>query len=804
LARAAKKKKRPRNSAAWMFPLFLLLAATSGAAALIYEIVWLQMLELVIGSTALSVGILLAVFMGGLCAGSLALPHLAPRTLHPLRLYAAIELGIGTLGLAVLLVLPLVGRFYMSWAGHGFSGILMRGVAASVCLFPPTFLIGAALPALTRSLQRAPESTAGMGFLYATNIAGGFIGCLAAGFYLLRVYDITVATFVAGGLNAAIAMVAFVVSRRTGTAFDPAKEEVAAATDWSALRIYTGIALSGCCALGAETIWTRTLGLLFGASVYTFTLILAVFLAGLGLGSWVGSILSRSVVSAERALGWCQVLGAGAMAWAAYQVSVSLPHWPINPAISSSVVFTFELDFARACWTVFPSTVLWGASFSLALAAIPSNARHSAAAFARVYGANTIGAIVGALLTSLILIEWIGSQGAQQILIAVSAGAGLVLLLPTIRFRWVVAALVVVAAGYAVHAVPPLSKLLVAHGRYAATWLGKGDIVYAAEGLNSSVAVSKFADGNLTFHVAGKIQASTVPRDLRLQRMLGHLTTLTVAHPRSVLVIGCGAGITAGAVAIDPEVEHETIVEIEALVPKAASHYFSDANFEVLRNPKVQLLIDDGRHYLFTTREHFDGITVDPLDPWVKGAAGLYTQDVFESMKQHLNPGGSVTMYIQLFETTPAAVKSAIATFFEVFPNATLWMNPYEGGGHDLVLLGQVEPLRIDLDEWERRADYRNDSPVAQSLMEVGLTTPLELLATYGGAKRDLQEWLVGAAINRDSNLRMQYLAGVGLDLDESAAIHNAAVSRTRFPREMFRSVEGRVDSLERAWQRAR
>src|SRR5207245_283217 len=113
----------------------------------------------------------------------------------------------------------------------------------------------------------------------------------------------------------------------------------------------------------------------------------------------------------------------------------------------------------------------------------------------------------------------------------------------------------------------------------------------------------------------------------------------------SVLVIGCGAGITAGAVSIDPRVERVTIVEIEPLVPQAASTYFSEYNFDVIRNPKVQVRIDDGRHYLLTTPDRFDAITVDPLDPWVKGAANLYTREFLEIMKQRLNPGGVVTMY---------------------------------------------------------------------------------------------------------------------------------------------------------------
>jgi spermidine synthase len=354
-------------------------------------------------------------------------------------------------------------------------------------------------------------------------------------------------------------------------------------------------------------------------------------------------------------------------------------------------------------------------------------------------------------------------------------------------------------------AVPPFSKLLVAHGRYAAAWAGKGEIIYAGEGLNSSVAVSRFANGALTFHVAGKIQASNVPRDMRLQRMLGHLTTLTAVQPHSELVIGCGAGITAGAVAIDPRVQRVTIVEIEPLVPQAAAQYFREANFDVLRNPKVQVRIDDGRHYLLTAAEKFDGITVDPLDPWVKGAANLYTLEFFEAMKEHLNPGGTVTLYIQLFETNLAAVKSAVATFFEVFPNGSIWGNPYEGRGHDMVLLGQAEPLRIDLDEMERRFGYREEgNQVPQSLAEVGMNSPEDLFATYAGRRADLAAWLKGAAINRDRNLRMQYLAGLGLDADDAAAIYSGMLAYRRFPAGLFTGSPERMDSLRRAIDRAR
>jgi spermidine synthase len=435
----------------------------------------------------------------------------------------------------------------------------------------------------------------------------------------------------------------------------------------------------------------------------------------------------------------------------------------------------------------------------LALAAA-SKRSDSARLFAGVYAANTLGAIIGALSASLLLVAWVGSQHAGQVLIALSALSG-VLLLPR---RFVTVPVAAALGCLSIYSVPPIARLLIAHGRYAATWVGKGDVIYAGEGRNSSVAVMSFPNGTLTFHVAGKIQASNVPRDMRLQRMLGHLTTLTAANPRSVLVIGCGAGITAGAVSIDPKVERETIVEIEPLVPQAASTYFGEPNFDVLGNPKVQVRIDDGRHFLLTTKERFDGITVDPLDPWVKGAANLYTKEFLEAMKQRLNPGGTVTMYIQLFETSSEAVRSAVATFFDVFPNGTIWGNPYQGQGHDMVLLGQVEPLRIDLDQMEQRVGYRDDSRISQSLTQVGMNSPVDLFATYAGRAPDLKEWLRGAAINRDRNLRMQYLAGLGLNRDDSAAIYAAMLAYRRFPEDLFSSAEGRVDSLREAIRRER
>jgi spermidine synthase len=792
------------RSPRWLLPVLLLLATGSGAASLIYEVVWFQFLELTIGSSAVSLAVILATFMGGTCLGSFIFPRLVASTRNPLRVYAAIEISIAILGILVLALIPLAGRVYFAWSGYGLPGFLLRGLVAATCLLPPTLLMGATLPALVRRVETTAHSVSWLGFIYGANIAGAVIGCLLAGFYLLREYDVTTATIAAGVINAVIAGVALVLAsfdtqiplRREAAVFENSQTHAGNA------RVYVAIGLSGLCALAAESVWTRILSLLLGASVYTFSIILVVFLAGLGIGSSIGALLSRSLVRPRIALGWCQLLLAVAISWTAYNLAASLPYWPVNPSISSNIWFNFQLDLDRAFWALLPPTLLWGASFPLALASVTLKEKDGARLFAGIYAANTLGAIVGALAASLVLVASIGSQHTEQLLIALSIIAGLTLLLQGRRVSSVAVAVVAVLTGsLLIYGVPPTSKVLIAHGRYASTWIGKGDIVFSEEGLNSSVAVSDFPNDVRTFHVAGKIQASNVPRDMRLQRMLGHLTSLTPVAPRSVLIIGCGAGITAGAVSIDPEVDRVTIVEIEPLVPRAASQFFSEENFNVIGSSKVKLHIDDGRHFLLATKEKFDAITVDPLDPWVKGAADLYTREFFDVARRHLNPGGVVTMYIQLFETNQAAVQSSIATFFGVFPNATIWGNTYQGQGHDMVLLGVVEPLRIDLDQIERRIE---GTGIAQSLADIGMNSTVDLFATYAGRGAELTEWLKDAAINTDGNLRMQYLAGFGLNLDESAAIYAGMLAYRRFPADLFTSKEGKVDFLRTAIQQQR
>jgi spermidine synthase len=798
--------------------LLLVLFFGSGCAALIYEIVWFQLLQLVIGSSAVSLGVLLGVFMGGMCLGSLALPRWVPQHYHPMRVYGCLEAGLGICGLAALLVVPLVGRLYASLAGPGLLGLLLRGLVCGTCLLPPTLLMGATLPAIARSLKTTPAGVSWLGFFYAGNIAGAVIGCLLAGFSLLRYYDMRTATFLAAAINGTVSVLGFGLARLRPHPNAAAESDLETDTDTPHSGLVSlAIALSGLCALSAEVVWTRLLSLMLGPTIYTFCIILAVFLVGLGAGSSAGALLARRTANARAALGGCQLLLAVAIGWAAWMLGRSLPYWPINPSLSRSVWFSYQLDLVRCGWALLPATCLWGASFPLALAAAASGRGDSGRLVGRIYAANTVGGIIGALACSVWLIQSIGTQQIQRLLIAVSGVSGMLMFWPgaagsprdgrragagfgrALRLCGAMGLTALLAWG-----VPGVPWELVAYGRYLPTKTDLGSRLFMGEGMNASVAVTELSTGVRNFHISGKIEASTETRDMRLQRMLGHIPGLLHRRPQSVLVVGCGAGVTAGCFVGYPEVKRIVICELEPLIPGAVARYFGKENEHVLTDPRTQVVYDDARHYILTTRDKFDIITSDPIHPWVKGAATLYTREYFELCRRHLNPAGLVTQWVPLYESNLAVVRSEVATFFSVFPNGTVWSNDDQGRGYDVVLLGPSGPAAIDLDGVQqrlRRDDYRS---VRDSLRSVGYPSGLALLASYAGQAKDLAPWLQKAQINLDRNLRLQYLAGLGLNFYEQSLIYADIEIYFRFPDELFAGAQDQREALRGLVERSR
>ncbi len=775
-------------------PLLLVLFIGSGCSALIYEVVWLQLLQLVIGSSAASIAVLLGTFMGGMCLGSITVPRLVSGRKHPLRVYALLELGTGAFGLAVLSGLPFVQHLYTATIGHGFPGILLRSAASAICLLPPTLMMGATLPAMARWIESTPQAASWWGFFYGGNIAGGVFGCLLAGFYLLRIYNMAIASYVAAVIDVAVALAGLALARRVPWE-EPASVVESAARAPGSWPVYFAIALSGLCALGAEVVWTRTLSLMLGPTVYTFSIILGVFLTGLGLGSSAGSVLSRKHGNPRMLLALCQMLQILTVAFAGYMLADFLPYWTGHVDTLASPWIGFLSDLGRSAIAILPSAFLWGASFPLALASVASPDRDAGRLVGEVYGANTVGAILGSIGFSLIFIPRLGTQHSEQLLIALSILAAIVL--QKVSAKTAGAAAVAVLVAWSVPAIP---WKLIAFGRRLATTTGSWTPLYVAEGMNSSIAYSKYEGVTTYFHVSGKTEASAEPQDMRLQRLLGHLPALLAAKPKSILVVGCGAGVTAGTFVAHPEVERITICEIEPLIPPASAIYFSRENHNVMHDPRTRIVYDDARHYILTSTEKFDIITSDPIHPWVKGIAPLYSTEYFELVKQHLNPGGFVTQWVPLYESNVETVQSEIATFFDAFPNGTVWGNlNTDGQGYDVVLVGQEGKLKIDVDAIQQRLDRPEYKPVVESMREVGYNSAADLLSTYAVQASDLRGWLRHAQINRDRNLRLQYLAGMGLDQYLAPAIYDRMLGFSSFPSNIFTGSPASLRALHTA-----
>ena len=406
----------------------LLLSIGSGSAALIYEIVWFQLLELVIGSSAVSLGVLLATFMGGTCLGSLILPRLVSTRHHPLRVYAMIEAGIGLLGILVLLVMPLAGGVYTAWSGYGLRGFLLRGVVAAACLLPPTLLMGATFPALARRIEATPNGVSWLGFFYGGNIAGAVLGCLLSGFYLLREYDLATATYVAAAVNAAVAGIALALASASRHRGEARARQADAVGSWEiprsrfpdsdglrGHRVVRALRVRGRIDLDAHA-WTVVWRLRLHAVHHS---------RGLSRWSWDRQqhrVVALLEVSRAHVWRWD-----GASCSAPARSPGRLTVWPhrsrIGPSIRRSHLTsgsTFSSTSTGRSGPCCRRRSCGVRAFPLALAAIGPTGQDAARLVARVYAANTLGAIAGAFGASLLLIAWVGSQRAEQLLIVLS------------------------------------------------------------------------------------------------------------------------------------------------------------------------------------------------------------------------------------------------------------------------------------------------------------------------------------------------------------------------------------------------
>ena len=768
-----------------------LLFFLSGAAALIYQVVWVRSLTLVFGGSHLAVTAVLSIFMGGLAIGGYVVGRRVDRIKAPLRFYGLLELGIALSALLFAGLMRVYPAIYATLA-QGRDGAtlyltIVRALFSVVALIVPTVLMGGTLPVLSRFISRQPENLRShLSFLYGFNTLGAVLGALTAGFVFLRVYSVTATLLIAVATNVVIGLASLALQKRIGAAFaseDAALEPPSTGFERLDPRLATmvlvGIGLSGFCALGYEVLWTRVLTLAVGASVYGFTIILVAFLAGIALGSEaygaVVRIFGRTSHGPRAAVAWfglTQVI----IGIAALLVTVYLRDIPANAIRLQGYVLGTALESFRArVWANFTLSFLYvvvpaffmGVAFPLAGEVIVRQRRAIGRGVGEVLAANTVGAILGAAVSGLLMIRLFGIERSLQILTVINIGWGLLVLASLRRQRWLPGVV-------AIPTLAVIAFLAVNHDavrmwdrRYFAIFrsnqpeafrtpelvreaVENTDVLFYSEGVESIVSVIRVKGGEQAFITNGRVEASSHLQAQQVQFALGHLPMLLNHDPKEVLVVGMGSGMTAGATAVHPGTERVTLVEIEPQVLGVA-RTFEAYNHRLLDNPKVRIVFNDGRNFLMTTNRKFDVITADPIHPWFRGAGYLYTSEYFKLASAHLRPGGVIAQWLPIYELTPQDLASVVKTFQQHFSHTMMWLTHY-----DAVLVGTNAPFLIDEAELQRRLA---EPAVAEDLERVLMGSATDLLSYFVMGTEGMKRFAENGTLNTDDRLYLEFSA---------------------------------------------
>ena len=702
----------------------------SGATGLVYEVTWSRRLELSFGSTQYSIGVVLAAYMAGMGLGAWRFGRLADRAGSPARRYAALEAGIGVYGLLAPFVLDAIEWLFIGLGGRG--GVFIKAALGLLALLPPTVLMGATLPVLSRALVRGrDDAQSAVGVLYGLNTLGGMVGSVLAGLLLVQSLGIDATSRWTGVLNLALAALVWGVGARFGPNVAPGDEaadsadalgvtpiESPVARTWR-LRAALGATFAvGAIALALEVAWTRALGAGFGATAHGFTIVLAATLLGIGLGSLA---VAREPAD-ERApllpLALALLLLAGSSC-------AFLLGFDRLPALFFLIVQPRALPyeqllavlFAVSALVVLPATLAMGVAFPLSVQLATASAERAGRSVGRVYLANTAGAILGSLAGSFALVPWLGSQGVVRLAAFGSAlAAGGVCAVASRYGGWSRrrALAIAVPAGALLLAAAVLpgwdmrrldldpmrirNQLPRGPGELADSLvLGGLTQLYAREGLNALVTVRQ-SGTTKTLMIGGKPDAST-PVDMPSQILVAALPMVAAEKIGRVLVIGAGSGVTARVAAEFPGVDRVDVVEIEPAMVEAAARFFSAENHEVFKHKNVRVIYEDGRTHLLASKETYDVIISEPTNPFISGVANLFTAEHYKNARARLAPGGMYLQWVQTYSSSDWMVRAMIQTFVQSFEHVDLWWSTPD----DLLLLGSESPLVYDRERVAQR-----------------------------------------------------------------------------------------------------
>jgi spermidine synthase len=686
-----------RNSRAFIATIFFL----SGAAALIYEISWVRLFSVLFGNSMHAIAVVVAIYMTGLALGSFIFGRISDRSVNALRLYGAIELGVGGSAVLVPYLLgaaePLIASLYSAGAPALSTLTLTRGLVAAGVLVVPTTLMGATLPIVSKHVvTHLGQIGTRIGLLYGLNTLGSVVGCALAGILLIRIVGATNSTYIAACLNAVIGLVAILApstrasrlgaqgrNHRDSSPLDSTSTSPAPGTRFRLWFILLAFFVSGFAALSYELVWTRILGFLLqsGTSTYAFTIILTVFLAGLGIGALVYAPLSPRLGDPVAAFGSLHILiGAAALASLLALGQLSAHGFP---EVSRSYWAT---DILKASVLMLAPTILMGISFPLGCRVVTESSATVGRNVGRAYALNLLGSVAGPLVTGFVLLPRLGSEGVLYAMVTASLVTGLflVVLFGSTRGRILVRMIPVAAVlllGYARTMRPNLVLQLLN--------TGGEPVVYFKEESSGSLVATQLKDG-VHLIVGGSVGAGSTPIYQRTDELLAYIPLLLHPSPRQVAVICFGTGRTTGLFAQHPAVESVDVVEIAQGAFDAGRDLFGSFNMNVLSNPKVRPVLDDGFNFLKYSPDRYDVISIDPFTPRDPGSARLYTRDFLQFAKARLNTGGVVVMWAFPPRVRMGSFMVALKTFQAVFPNTTVWLSPVD---QHALFVATPEPL---------------------------------------------------------------------------------------------------------------
>ena len=764
----------------------------SGAAGLVYEIVWTRMLGLVFGHTVFAITTVLAAFMAGLALGAALLGRLIDRTGRPLQVYGLLEGAIGLYALAIPFLLAQAQGVYL-WSyrrlGFAFPALIAAQFAMTfLILLVPTALMGGTLPVISKFFVRRVE---GLGRkvadLYALNTGGAVLGAAAAGFALLPALGVKFTIILAAAVNLAVGIWALTAdrwARKSGEvpampALGPDRGVLEGPAGWPSppmlWLVLAGIGLSGSASMVYEITWTRALSLVIGSSIYAFSAMLTTFLVGLALGSFLFARIWGRRTRGAGLLGWLEI-GVGLAALLIIPVFGRMPDLVLtimrrlSPSAQTALLTQFSLSFLAM---IVPTTLL-GATVPCAIQLCARRLTRLGRDVGRVYSANTVGTIAGALLAGFALVPSLGVQASMIGGAAVNVAVGAAILLasaggaPAWRRPAIVSFVVLLfAAGVAL--LPRWDRQVMAGGVsiYAQRFIHDADpvrrfrqdaasqqLLFYREGMNSTVSVERTAR-TTSLRVDGKVDASN-GLDMPTQLMLGHLPVLL--HPRAerVLVIGLGSGVTVGAVAQHPAVREIDVVELEAAVAEA-SRFFAQENRHALRDPRVRLVIGDGRNFILATTKRYDAISAEPSNPWMAGVANLFSRDFYRLARERLADGGIMVQWLHGYSLFPRELRMIVATFRGVFPHTTLWRTI----SGDYLLVGTPAPLVVDYALLEQRMG--GPGTIREDMTSLRLDLPVDLLTLFFVDEAGLTRFAAGAPENTDDRPLLEFAAPLAL-----------------------------------------